>query len=329
MKKIDIFIEDMVWESNIKYLRMMLKTKEKFFEYLNNEESLKKYAKGIKELWNVDHSYMDKAIKELDKMVSELDISDYEKYEKPLTKQQSVKLTNGKLYYYNYDKKQYPLNPESDFRKIEQQFANRIIKLYSRYIERIKEVPDKESYLSNIVKTYDKQEKTIPYYHKDGTIKCYNTVATYNSMLYNWNLTHSAWNRTEYDAEVLDNHLYYLPAHPHACPLCSEYQGYVYADKKGLGYPLKEDAIEGGVGHPNCQHVWTLYWDKAQIQDEKYNSPEDIEEYKTRQKIQSLDLEKARLLSDRRIYKNLGDQEMVDKTTSKIKKIREKKKELE
>ena len=46
------------------------------------------------------------------------------------------------------------------------------------------------------------------------------------------------------------------------------------------------------------------------------------------QKKQSLDLEKSRLLSDRRIYEKLGDQAKVDELTSKIKAIRDKKKEL-
>ena len=33
---------------------------------------------------------------------------------------------------------------------------------------------------------------------------------------------------------------------------------------------MKEDAVSGGVGHPNCKHTWTLFWDYDQIQDEKY-----------------------------------------------------------
>lgn len=328
MKKTDIFIEDKVWDMNIKYVRMMRKTKEKFFEYLQDNRSIKDYKRGIKELWNIDHSFMDEEIKELEKMVSKQDIKDYEKYEKPITKQTSEKITNGKLYYAVQDKQVYPLNPESDFVKIEQQYVNRHIKFYERQKEILVKTPDKEEYLSKVVEKYDKIDKTIPYFNKNGTIKCYNTVATYNSMLYNWNLTHSAWNRTMYDAEVLDNHLFYLPAHPNACEMCAGFQGKVYADKKGLGYPLKETAVRGGVGHPNCKHVWTLFWDEAQIQEEKWNSPEDIESYKTKQKIQSLDLEKSRLLSDRRIYKSLGDEAKVDECTLKIKALRDRINEL-
>ena len=328
MKRLDIFIEDNVWALNVRYVRMQRKTKEKFFEYLQENRSIKDYSKGIKELWDIDHDFMDKSIAELEKMVSERDIATYEEYEKPLTKQTSEKITKGKTYYEVQDKKYYPLNPESDFRKIEQQYVAKHIKYYERQKDILQKTADEETYLSKLVEKYDKIDKTIPYYNKNGTIKCYNTVATYNSMLYNWNLTHSAWNRTQYDAELLNHHLWYLPAHPYACEHCAYYQGKVYADKKGLGYPLKEEAIRGGVGHPNCQHVWTLYWDKAQIQKEKWNSPEDIEAYKTKQKIQSLDLEKSRLLSDRRIYNSLGDQAKVDECTMKIKALRQRINEL-
>ena len=179
------------------------------------------------------------------------------------------------------------------------------------------------------MKKYDKIDRQIPYFsHTTGDIIRYVDVSTYNSMLYNVNLTRSAWNRAIYDAKLLGNHLWYLPAHPFACPHCAEYQGEIYADKSGLGYPLKEEAISGGVGHPNCKHVWVSYWSKEQLQEEKYNSTEWIEKYETKQKIQSLDLKKSRLLTDRRIYKELGQQDLVDKTTEKIKRIREEKKKL-
>ena len=89
-----------------------------------------------------------------------------------------------------------------------------------------------------------------------------------------------------------------------------------------------ENAIEGGVGHPNCSHVWIPFYDESQIQNDKYDSSEWEEKYKTKQKIQSLDLQKSRLLADRRIYKELGQQDLVDKTTTKIKTLRSKANEL-
>ena len=60
---------------------MIIKTKEKFFEELYNQTSLEEYTKGIYELWgNVDHTYMDEAIEELQKMVIQRDFKDAEMY---------------------------------------------------------------------------------------------------------------------------------------------------------------------------------------------------------------------------------------------------------
>jgi hypothetical protein len=128
---------------------------------------------------------------------------------------------------------------------------------------------------------------------------------------------------------LLDNHLWYLPAHMFACPACAYYQGKVYTDLPGdTRYPSIEIPLSDGVGHPNCKHVWLSYWGEEQLQEDRYNSGEWDEKYQNKQKIQSLDLQKSRLLADRRIYKELGQQDLVDKTTSKIKTIRGKMKEL-
>ena len=324
---VEKYIDEEVWECTLKYIRMMRVTKEKYFESLLEGKSVKEYAKELHDLWTMDHRFMDKAIEELNQMVAEIDIKDYEEY--AITTQKSVKVDDGKLYYENVDKLYYPLNPEEEFKKIENKYVDNHIKSYKRQSKLINKVADKNEFLSKLVPKYDKLDKTIPYYNHDGSLKCYNTIATYNSMLYNVNLTRSAWNRTNYDAEILGNDLQYLVAHPYACPKCMFYQGKVYTtnpnDKR---YPQKEEAIEGGVGHPNCKHTWTLFWSTEQIQRDKYNSSEWAEKYKTEQKIRSLDLEKSRLLSDRRIYKNLEQQDKVDECSSNIRDIRAKIKEL-
>lgn len=336
------FINEEVWNCTLKYIRMMRTTKEKFFESLLNGKSSSKYSKELKELWNVDHSFMDKAIKELDTMVKDKDIKLANKYGDDKIVQRSIKLENNWKEYNNIDYQMYKLNPERDFTIMEQRYVNRHIKYYENTQKGLELAQDKEAYLNKIVPKYDKIDKSIPYFsHTTGEIRCYQTIATYNSMLFNWNLTHSAWNRTEYDGKKLGNNLYYLVAHPYACPHCMEYQGFVYAEDKPsasdtkillkYGKPreyMKEDAIRGGVGHPNCKHTWTLFWDYDQIQEEKYNSSKWEEEYEIEQKKQALDLEKSRLLSDRRIYQELGNQSKVDELTGKIKAIRDKKKEL-
>ena len=324
------FIDKKVWDCTLKYIRMMRITKEKFFESLKDSKSVERYAREISKLWNVDHSFMTDAINELSIMVKDRDVSLALKYGDDLT-QRSIKLQNTWQEYNNIDYQVYKLNPERDFTLMEQRYVNRHVSYYKNQLKAVDNALDKDSYLSTIVSKYDKIDKSIPYFsHTTGQIVSYQTIATYNSMLFNWNLTHSAWNRTEYDSKLLGNNLWYLPAHPYACPHCMEYQGKVYTtDPKDKRYPQKEDAIRGGVGHPNCKHVWTLYWSKEQIQEDKYNSAEWEEKYRNEQKLQSLDLEKSRLLSDRRIYKSLGDEAKVDEITSKIKAIREKKKQID
>ena len=336
------YINDEVWNCNLKYIRMMRKTKEKFFSDLLEGKSKKEYSKEIKDLWSIDHKFMDKAIKELEMMVKDKDVELAQKYGDKKIVQRSIKLENQWREYNNIDYEVYKLNPERDFVTMEQRYVNRHIKYYENTQKGLELAQDKEAYLNTIVPKYDKIDKSIPYFsHSTGEIKCYQTIATYNSMLYNWNLTHSAWNRTEYDGKYLGNNLRYLVAHPYACPHCMEYQGFVYAedtpskqDTKILmkygkrGEYMKEDAVRGGVGHPNCKHTWSLFWDYDQIQEEKWNSSEWEEEYKKQQKEQALDLEKSRLLSDRRIYQELGNQGKVDEISNKIKAIREKKKNL-
>lgn len=329
--QLSIFIEDKVWDSLIKYNRMTIKTKEKFFESLYKKTDVDEYAKGVYEMWgNIDHSYMTKEIEELQKMVIQKDFRNAEMYGNKEITTRSIKLQNFWRDYKMTDMELYPINPERDFKTIEMRYANRHVKLYENILNRYKDSKDLANDLANFMKKYDQLDRSVPYYsHTTGNIIRWVDVGTYNSMLENVNLTRSAWNRSNYDAMLLDNHLWYLPAHPFACPSCAEYQGRVYADIKGLGYPLKETAIEGGVGHPNCKHVWVSYWSPEQIQEEKYNSSEWEDKYKTKQQIQSLDLKKSRLLADRRIYNELGQQDLVDKTTKKIKTIRAKKKELE
>lgn len=344
----NIFIQENVWDSEIRYHRMMMITKQKFFEALQKGESKEVYEKALKELWEgIDHKYMTRAIEELRLMIMSKDLKNAK------ATQRSIKLQNYWEEYNIGEKEIYTLNPERDFRTLEERYVNRHVKLFENWSKQYG--GDIADNIESLVRRYDNMDKTIPYYyhhdkynaigelvHKKGDIMCYNTLSTYNSMLYNVNLLRTAWNRTAFDSRLLGNHLWYLPAHTFACPSCAEFQGYVYAERDATveemttlarygkrGYPYVSDAIEGGVGHPNCKHNWTLFWSNDQVQEDKYNSAEWEEKYKDRQKIQSLTLQKSRLLTDRRIYKEVGREDLVDKTTAKIKHLREKIKELQ
>lgn len=308
----DLFIEDSVILAENNYYDLMYETKQVVFESLQKEISVKEFSKKVGDIWSkVDHSFMEQRIDELQQMIEQRDL-------------QGNKIINPDSKYEEI----YELISESKFVTVEQKFQKIIEAYYSKHLEIIKkEYIDKDSYLSSLVSKYDKTQQMIPYYNKDGTIHSYHTISSYNSMLYNVSLNHAGWNRTQYDAKLLGINIEYLPAHPYACPLCQPYQGKLYSNDgttgviDGVSYQPKEIAIENGVGHPNCKHQWLLYWDKTQIQEDKYDSKEWSDKYKEKQKQRAKKRKIKDLTNDGEIYKKLGNYEMVDKTNQKIEKL--------
>ena len=78
------------------------------------------------------------------------------------------------------------------------------------------------------------------------------------------------------------------------------------------------------VGHPNCKHVWTIFWDNDQIQKDKFNDEEWQEKYKEEQKQKAIKRESLKYYNDAKIYKELGDYEQYDKARLKYKGLRAK-----
>lgn len=315
----NLFIEDSVYYSSNQYYKLIFKTKKMFFEYLSQNKNLEEFKKESAKIWNkVDHKYMEQRISELEKMIEARDLKGQE-------------IINPNAEYTQV----YDLVKEERFIEVEKKYKSTIDNYYKGRLKTVnKEYINKNAYLSKIVSEYDKTQAIIPYYNKDGTVRSYHNVASYNSMLYNTNLNRAGWNRTLYDSNLLDNDLLYLPAHPFACPLCMEWQGRIYSASGKSGYVdghkyvPQEMAIAGGVGHPNCKHQWTIYWDKSQIQENNYNSSYWEEQYENKQKIQSLQLERTKLKNDRAIYQSLNNYDEVDKANQKIKKINSAIKEL-
>lgn len=316
MKKdpFSLFIEDSVLYASNKYYELIFKTKTLFFDYLNKGKSFEDFKKASSKIWeNVDHSFMNERIKELEEMIEARDLKDR-------------KILNPNAEFTQI----YELVKESRFNEVERLYKNTIDQYYKGRLNTVKkDYVDKQSYLAKIVEQYDKAQAVIPYYNKDGTVRSYHNIASYNSMLYNVNLNRSGWNRTMYDASLLNNDLVYLPAHPFACDLCMPWQGKVYSTSgKSLKYPPKELAEAGGIGHPNCKHQWLLYWGEDMIQKDDYNSIEWQDAYERKQKIQALQLERKKLKNDRKIYENIESFGEVDKVNQKISSINSKIKEL-
>lgn len=308
----NLFIEDSVYLVEHDYYKLMYKTKLIFFNYLLNDKSIEDFKKRTNRMWNkIDHSYMEQRIKELDDMIKQTDL-------------EGKKILNPDEKF----EKIYEVASISKYKETESRYKKIIDNYYARVKNTLnKDYIDKKAYLSKIVEKYDSTQQTIPYFNKNGFVQSYHNVASYNSMVFNTSLNHAGWNRTAYDSKLLGITLEYLPAHTFACPLCQKWQGKVYSNDgkygtiDGIKYEPKENAINGGVGHPNCKHQWLLYWDKNQIQTYDYSSNEWKDRYQARQKKQALELKRKRLKTDRDIYKELNNYEEVDKINAQIRTL--------
>lgn len=182
-----------------------------------------------------------------------------------------------------------------------------------------KEYIKEKEYLIEKVSKFDKIEKVVPYYNKKGQIVAYHDIASYNSMVYNTNLTNAVWNETLENAIKTKNDLVYVPGHFGSCPYCLPYEDRVYS-LTGANpiYPNIQIALDGGLKHPNCKHPIENYSSEIKTTPSVSTPPEV---YNSLQKINALELNKRRLSNDKKIYRELGSYEDVDKINQKIRKI--------
>ena len=177
-----------------------------------------------------------------------------------------------------------------------------------------------DDYLKKKLTQYDKVEKVVAYHNQDGTIRAYHDIASYNSMVYNTNLTSGAWNETINYCYENNTDVVYVEPHPFSCPLCQEWQGKFYSlTGKSSKYENIEVAYKGGLKHPNCKHNITT--NVGQQETDDYSSNEWKDRYQARQKKQALELKRKRLKTDRDIYKELNNYEEVDKINAQIRTL--------
>ena len=199
---------------------------------------------------------------------------------------------------------------------------DKFIKIITNYYKTTLKTAKKEyisidDYLKKKLTQYDKVEKVVAYHNQDGTIRAYHDIASYNSMVYNTNLTSSAWNETINYCYENNTDIVYVEPHPFSCPLCQEWQGKFYSlTGKSSKYENIENAYRGGLKHPNCKHNITT--NVGQRETNEYSSNEWVERYEARQKKQALELKRKRLKTDRDIYKELNNYEEVDKINAQI-----------
>lgn len=202
---------------------------------------------------------------------------------------------------------------------------DKFIKIITNYYKTTLKTAKKEyisidDYLKKKLTQYDKVEKVVAYHNQDGTIRAYHDIASYNSMVYNTNLTSGAWNETINYCYENDTDIVYVEPHPFSCPLCQEWQGKFYSlTGKSSKYENIENAYKGGLKHPNCKHNITT--NVGQRETDDYSSNEWVGRYEARQKKQALELKRKRLKTDRDIYKELNNYEEVDKINAQIRTL--------
>lgn len=202
---------------------------------------------------------------------------------------------------------------------------DKFIKVVTNYYKTTLKTAKKEyisidDYLKKKLTQYDKVEKVVAYHNQDGTIRAYHDIASYNSMVYNTNLTSSAWNETINYCYENNTDIVYVEPHPFSCPLCQEWQGKFYSlTGKSSKYENIENAYKGGLKHPNCKHNITT--NVGQKETDDYSSDEWKDRYQARQKKQALELQRKRLKTDRDIYKELNNYEEVDKINAQIRTL--------
>ena len=270
-------------------------TPEEMLEYLNKE-------------YTIDHSFMQKTIEELKQIVANTD--DLKTLELQRTMPDLLKI-----------------NPISKFQETETEYAQRVLTRYTQDYADIKEQDDVEAYLSTKIKNYDKNvEQYIPYFH-NGQVWSMQNLATYNAMLYNVNLTRTAWNQTYKDSQVLDNEKFIINYHPFACEHCSEHMGKILTKEELeelVGYAVDEGSTE--ILHPNCKCTLGLYWDDSQKQDVEMTTEED---YKLDQRDKAIDRIIKKKETERDLYKEIGNNKMANRRDEQIWRLVQEQQDIE
>lgn len=288
-------------DKNEKY-KELDKVKLTFFVFLLglvSVETFKKEVEGIVKEPNRDYSKVEEMIKDINP-----------DYTNKLFKEPDIDAIN-KLKFNISD---------VDEKKARDKYIRVITNYYGKTLGTIKMKDINEmEYLLEKVSKYDKVEKVVPYFDKKGRIVAYHDIASYNSMVYNTNLTNAVWNETLDNAIATKNDLVYVPGHWGSCPYCLPYEDRIYSlTDANMMYPNIQVALDGGLKHPNCKHPIENYNSEIKTTP-SISSPPEV--YNSLQKINALELKKSRLKTDKAIYKELGSYEDVDKVNQKIRKI--------
>lgn len=313
MKNSSQFINDSVYNVNLKYVKLQNKTKELFFQCLSEGRDLDYFKAKLERLWaGVDKSYYEEEINEYEAIIHDINMEG--RKVKEITTEEDGSLL-------------FTLVPISVVEKQENRFIDIKEKEYSNSLKSYAYKNDKQEYLKLKVSRYNNQ--VVPYYSKkDGTLIRYVQLSTYEAMIHNTNLTRAGWNTTLNDGEYLGIRKYYIPYHSFSCPHCIEHQNIIMTKDDVLNLVGDVDEQEGDILHPNCKCTLTFFEPYTKIIKSNYSDAELEEQYNIRQKVNTLTLRKEEILTDIKIQKMLGNQDEIDKLNQKRNKINKEIREL-
>lgn len=325
MKKFSSYVDKKVYSANEKIANLQNKTKELFFKCLNNGEDEEYFKRELDKIWDkVDYSFMQKDIEEYIEMIHTYNLEQANVKEEDLEGQVDNTNPNKTIYLMALG---LILTQVDRFKE----YTNWFYEL-SYNSPAYKE--DKKKYLKLKVQKYNSQ--TVPYYSKTKKRLLFFRkpvrhvkLSTYTAMVENTNLTRSAWNTTLNDADLLGNDKFYIPFHLFSCEHCREYQGRILTREEVETHLGIDEEQEGDILHPNCKCSLLMYWGGNVRINPNYSNEELEEQYNIRQKVNALTLKKSELLTDRRIYRDLNEQDEIDRVNSKIRSINTKIKDLQ
>ena len=286
-----------------KYDKKLNKTELTYFRNLLEEKSPQEMLEYLNKEYTIDHTYMIKAIDEIKQLIKKKD--------KIKTLEAIRDIIPNLL----------EINPIEDFKRSELDYAQRVLNKYTQDLADIKMQKDKTQYLTTKIKTYTRNvEQYIPYFH-NGFVWSMQNLATYNSMLYNVNLTRTAWNQSYKDSILLENDKFIINTHPFACPHCLQHQGKIYTRQELediIGIAVEDGAKE--ILHPNCKCTLSIYWDKSQLERQNKTTEED---YRLDQKAKSLQRQINKRRTEKQAFEDIGNEEMADERRKQLSRMYE------
>jgi hypothetical protein len=312
-------IADSVYRVNLKYVQLQNKTKEVFFQCLENNRDVAYFNRAINEIWgNIDHTFMQEEIDTYAEVIHNQNL-------------ETMGMTNIPNEKYEEILKMIPIaiviDMENKFIKQKQKEYKSSLKTINKIESRAKdeitqEIANtaKEEYLKLKVERYTDQ--IVPYFSRTTGKKIRDVeLSTYASMVHNTNLTRTGWNTTLSDADATGYKKFYIPYHSFSCPYCISHQNRVLTKKEVINLIGDIEEQEGDILHPNCKCVLTLYDKYIDYKKPKYSNGELEEQYHIRQRVNSLTLEEEKIITDIKIQERLGNYDEADKLKTKLSKV--------